>query len=152
MEPIEDITPSRDEGGDAPCWAHLFDPDDRGGDDRIRIRRAYDDPAPDDGRRILVDRLWPRGVRRAELALDEWCSEIAPSDALRRWYGHQPERWAEFARRYRAELEAHDEVAQLAEHVAAGPVTLVCASRDVEHSNATVLRDVLLERVGHDPR
>ncbi len=110
----------------------------------IRLKRAYDPPAPDDGVRILVDRLWPRGLRKADAVIDRWEKEIAPSAALRRWFGHDPARWDEFRRRYRDELSgravALDEIRALARD---GRVTLVYAARDERHNHALVLRDML---------
>jgi len=110
------------------------------------MKRIYDEPSPADGRRVLVERLWPRGVRKADAALDEWLRDIAPSTELRRWYGHDPEKWAEFRRRYREELAAAPErIAQLREWAREGPVTLLFAARDSEHSSAAVLKEVLEE-------
>lgn len=113
--------------------------------DRVRIKRAYEAPSADDGTRVLVDRLWPRGVRKADAAIDHWAKELAPSTELRKWFGHDPARWAEFRQRYAAELreqgEALDRLRALAEK---GPVTLVYAAHDEEHNDAVVLRDVLL--------
>ena len=108
----------------------------------IHVGRVYDDPRPGDGRRVLVDRLWPRGVRKEAVALDEWLRDVAPSSELRTWYQHDPSKFAEFRRRYIAELTeptpraALDTLRALA---AAGPVTLLTASRDVAHSQAAVL-------------
>ena len=116
---------------------------------RIEIRRAYDAPSRVRSYQVLVDRLWPRGVRKDEAALDEWAKDVAPSDGLRRWYGHETEKYAEFARRYRAELKespAKEVVKRLRAEATSRPVTLVTATRDVEHSGATVLRDVLSGR------
>ncbi len=113
---------------------------------RLWLRRAYDAPTRNDGYRVLVDRLWPRGVRRADARLDEWCRDLAPSNELRRWFGHDPRRWAEFQRRYRAELtEHHDAVDRLAGRTDTRRVTLVYGARDPEHNNAVVLRDVIDE-------
>lgn len=112
----------------------------------VRVRRIYDAPAPDDGARVLVDRLWPRGVSKARAALREWCKDVAPSTALRQWYGHDPDRFAEFARRYRAELEDPAQAAALAglrALVREGPVTLLTAARRADISEATVLQEVL---------
>jgi len=114
----------------------------------LRLKRAYEPPSTADGKRYLVDRLWPRGVGRAALALDGWLKEVAPSDALRRWYGHEVSRFPEFRRRYRIELEAHRPLLEnLGREASQGAVTLVFATRDEEHSNAAVLRE-LAEEVG----
>jgi uncharacterized protein YeaO (DUF488 family) len=115
----------------------------------FEIRRAYDAPSGSRSYQVLVDRLWPRGVRKDEAALDEWAKDVAPSDGLRRWYGHEPEKYAEFARRYRAELKTspgREVVTRLRAQAKARPVTLVTATRDVDHSGAAVLRDVLAGR------
>ena len=113
----------------------------------IRLKRAYDPPAQDDGKRILVDRLWPRGVKKENAALDQWLKDIAPSDELRQWFNHDLDRWAEFQSRYAGELKRHpdliDGLRQLARQ---GPVTLVYAARDTEHNDAAVLRQILLGR------
>ena len=118
---------------------------------RIRVKRVYDPPTPRDGRRVLVDRLWPRGISRTSARIDAWMKEIAPSNDLRTWFHHEPDKpgkWTEFARRYRAELT---EKGVLLEDLRAvsrkGAVTLLFASRNEEHNNATVLRD-LLEKKG----
>ena len=113
---------------------------------RFEIRRAYDAPSRDRSYQVLVDRLWPRGVRKDEAALDEWAKDVAPSDALRRWFGHETGKFEEFARRYRAELEespGQEVVTRVRGEAASRPVTLVTATRDVEHSGAAVLRAVL---------
>ena len=110
----------------------------------IRIKRIYEPPAPEDGTRILVDRLWPRGMARAEARLDEWLKEIAPSDGLRQWFGHDPGRWEEFRERYRRELAGNGEsLARLKALAATGTVTLLFAARDEEHNNATVLKELI---------
>ncbi len=117
---------------------------------RIWLRRAYDPPARNDGRRVLVDRLWPRGLRRDDAALADWLPAIAPSDALRTWFGHDPARFDDFARRYRSELVEHRvELDQLVTRAEQGRVTLVYAARDRTHNNAVVLRRVLEERLAH---
>lgn len=114
----------------------------------LRLKRAYEPPEGSDGTRILVDRLWPRGVSKAEARLDEWIKEIAPSAELRTWFGHDPGRWDEFRRRYRAELAQHSEALKaLRRRARAGPITLVYSARDEAHNDAIVLRDVLLGRV-----
>ncbi len=115
--------------------------------DHVRLKRAYEPPARDDGTRILIDRLWPRGVKKADSAIDEWMKEIAPSTKLRKWFGHDPERWPEFQRRYRAELRRHpDELDRLRRLAQQGRVTLVFAAHDESHNDAVVLRDLLLGR------
>lgn len=113
--------------------------------ERIRLKRAYDPPAPGDGTRVLVDRLWPRGIAKADLAVDQWPREIAPSDGLRKWLHADPGRWEEFGRRYRDELAAQAaEIEALRDIARAGVLTLVFAARDEAHNNAVVLRAVLL--------
>ncbi|MDO5704486.1 MAG: DUF488 domain-containing protein [Paracoccus sp. (in: a-proteobacteria)] len=113
----------------------------------IAVKRAYDPPAPDDGARVLVDRLWPRGLTHEALALDLWLKEIAPTDALRHEFHHDPALWSEFQRQYAAELEANPAAVQtLRELVATGPVTLIYAAKDETHNNAVALRDWLKGR------
>jgi uncharacterized protein YeaO (DUF488 family) len=110
----------------------------------IRIRRAYDPPSPDDGLRILIDRLWPRGMPKAKLKLDSWVKHLSPSNALRKWYSHDPERFTEFRKRYTAELAAEGEgLAELRAAVKGHTVTLLTATKEIELSHATVLRDLL---------
>lgn len=114
----------------------------------VRVRRAYDPPEATDGTRVLVDRLWPRGLSRERARLDEWCKEVAPSDSLRRWYRHEPDRWEEFDRRYRAELtrpEAAEALEHLRELARRGPLTLLTASRRADISDAAVLAALLRE-------
>jgi len=112
----------------------------------MRTARVYDDPDPDDGTRVLVDRLWPRGIHKQDPRVGRWCKQVAPSTELRRWYGHDPDRYAEFARRYRAELAdpavqpALDELRALA---AGGPLTLVTATKQIEQSHLGVLEAVI---------
>ncbi len=110
----------------------------------VRIKRVYDPPSADDGRRVLVDRLWPRGVAKGAAHIDEWLKEIAPSDELRKWFGHEPPKWNEFRRRFREELQSKEE---LLEHLRAetqqGTVTLLFAAKDGEHNNAVVLKEML---------
>jgi uncharacterized protein YeaO (DUF488 family) len=120
----------------------------------LKVKRAYDPPDPGDGERILVDRLWPRGLSRQAAAVDRWTRELAPSDALRRWFGHEPERWAEFRRRYLAELrDRRDALAALARESRARPVTLLFGARDAARNNAVVLK-AAIERLqrGRPPR
>jgi uncharacterized protein YeaO (DUF488 family) len=113
----------------------------------LRLKRAYDPPSADDGLRILVDRLWPRGLRRDQAALDAWLPEVAPSPALRRWFGHAPERWTEFVRRYTEELDAQPSAARaLAARVRRRTATLIYAARDPEHNHALALRRYLRQR------
>lgn len=110
----------------------------------IRTKRAYDPPAPQDGARFLVDRLWPRGRRKEDARIDAWLRDLAPSDALRRWFGHDPKRWAEFKRRYFAELDRKPHALRpLLEAARKGPVTLVFGARDVDHNNAVALKEYL---------
>ena len=114
----------------------------------IGLKRAYDQAEAEDGVRILVERLWPRGVRKEALALDHWAKHIAPSPDLRTWFGHDPARWPEFIRRYRDELEANsDEVADSVHRVEGRRVTFLFAARDVERNSAVVLRAFLEERL-----
>ena len=113
----------------------------------IRIKRAYEPSARGDGRRLLVERLWPRGMRKEALLLDAWVKEVAPSTELRKWFSHRVDRWTEFQRRYRRELSAHhDAWSPILEASRRGPVTLVYSARDPEHNAAVVLRDYLTRR------
>lgn len=113
---------------------------------KLRIKRAYEPASPEDGNRFLVDRLWPRGVRKDALALTAWLKDVAPSDALRRWFGHDPARWAEFRRRYRAELiTQRTALLPLRDALNHGPVTLVYSAHDEAHNQALVLCEYLLE-------
>ena len=119
----------------------------------IQIKRAYEPPASADGARILVDRLWPRGITKEALAVERWIKEIAPSDALRRWFGHDTERWNEFRRRYEAELTKQgaliEELRSLARQ---GTLTLVYAAHDEAHNNAAVLCEVLMRSPRGTPK
>jgi uncharacterized protein YeaO (DUF488 family) len=111
----------------------------------IRIKRAYEAPSPQDGARILVDRLWPRGLKKEDASLSQWMKEVAPSPELRRWFGHDSARWAEFRRRYESELRGkREQLGELRDLAKKGPVTLVYAAHDEAHNNAIVLRDRLL--------
>ena len=113
----------------------------------IKLKRAYLPPSHDDGTRVLVDRLWPRGVKKIDAAVDIWMKDIAPSTELRKWFGHEPERWPEFYQRYREELSEHpDHLKRLCELARQGVVTLVYAAHDELHNDAIVLRDLLLEQ------
>jgi len=118
----------------------------------IRIKRVYDPPDKDDGVRVLVDRLWPRGLRKEKAAVTFWLKEIAPSTELREWFGHDPPRWAEFGHRYRVELARNDgAVSQLANLSKLGPMTLLYAAHDTEHNHAIVLSAYLSDHLkdGH---
>jgi uncharacterized protein YeaO (DUF488 family) len=110
----------------------------------VRLKRAYEPPAPKDGYRVLIDRLWPRGVSRDKARLDEWAKELAPSAELRRWFGHDPARFAEFRRRYSEELSTHEEkLRELRRRARETTVTLVYSARDTEHNDAVVLAQIL---------
>lgn len=110
----------------------------------VKLKRAYESPATDDGTRVLVDRLWPRGVEKAYEAIDHWAKNLAPSTDLRKWFGHDPARWDEFRRRYSAEVHGHrDELGRLRDLARKSPVTLVYAAHDETH-DAVVLREILL--------
>lgn len=113
--------------------------------DQLRIKRAYVSPTPDDGTRVLIDRLWPRGIKKEDLAIDQWNKELAPSTALRQWFAHDPALWDEFERRYAAELEPHAEPLDALRALARkGTVTLVYGAHDEAHNNAVALRALLL--------
>ena len=115
----------------------------------IRIKRTYDPPARDDGQRFLVERLWPRGMKKEELVHDGWLKDVAPSTELRKWFGHRVERWPEFEQRYRKELDARPEAWQpILDAAKRGNVTLLYSARDTEHNGAIVLRDYLESRIG----
>jgi uncharacterized protein YeaO (DUF488 family) len=125
-------------GGGHPRRTH------HAGEAHIKVKRVYDGVSASDGRRVLVDRIWPRGVRKEALQLDDWRKDLAPSPGLRAWFAHDPARWEEFRRRYFAELDARaDDLADLRALVRRGPVTLLYAARDTEHNNAVALRDYL---------
>ena len=122
-------------------------------DAMLKLKRAYEPASREDGRRILVERLWPRGIRKASLPLDAWLKEVAPTAALRQWFSHDPKKWDEFQRRYRAELEQHPEVCDpILKAARRGTVTLVYSSHDTEHNNAAALRDYLEGRLGRKHR
>jgi uncharacterized protein YeaO (DUF488 family) len=111
---------------------------------KIKLKRVYEPAARTDGTRILVDRLWPRGLSKEEAAIDHWCKELAPSTALRQWFGHEPERWVEFRKRYKTELaEAPEALAELRGFARKGPITLLFAAHDELHNNAVVSHDLL---------
>ncbi|MBV8683388.1 MAG: DUF488 domain-containing protein [Caulobacteraceae bacterium] len=111
----------------------------------LHLKRAYDPSSRSDGRRILVDRLWPRGVTKAEADIDLWLKQVAPTDELREWFGHRPERWDEFRARYREELKTNPALDELRQALAEGKVTLVYGAKDREHNQAVALAEVLLE-------
>lgn len=118
----------------------------------IAIKRVYDEPESAGGTRILVDRLWPRGLSKERAHVDLWLKELAPSNELRQWFGHEPEKFTEFRHRYEAELrsaEAQAAMQQLEDRAKQGPITLVFAAHDVEHNNAVVLRDRLQQALKH---
>ncbi len=117
----------------------------------VRLQRAYDDPTPNDGYRVLVDRVWPRGRTKEQLRLDTWARDLGPSTELRKWFGHDPARWAEFQTRYRAELADPARVRALdalAERARGGSVTLVFGARDSEHNQAVVIAGEIERRLG----
>ena len=111
---------------------------------KLKIKRAYDPPATDDGLRVLVDRLWPRGLSKEKAHVDLWLKDVAPSNELRKWFAHDPAKWVEFQARYREELHGQNEaLAQLRHHAAHGKVTLLYGARDEEHNQAVVLKKLL---------
>jgi uncharacterized protein YeaO (DUF488 family) len=116
--------------------------------ERVRVKRVYDRPSRQDGRRILVDGLWPRGVSRKTARIDEWARDLAPSARLRQWFGHDPARWPEFQKRYRAELRTRsDRLAWLAGLARRGRITLIYAARDTDHNNARALQRLIAKRL-----
>jgi len=118
--------------------------------ENIKLKRAYEPPSSSDGKRVLVDRLWPRGVKKTQAKIDEWMKDIAPSTALRKWFGHDPALWTEFQDRYAAEVRQHPEqLDHLRTLAREGPVTLVFAAQDEVHNDAVVLRDLILGRRTH---
>jgi uncharacterized protein YeaO (DUF488 family) len=119
----------------------------------IRIKRAYERPQRGDGRRILVERLWPRGMKKESLAADAWMKEVAPSTELRKWFDHRVERWSEFQRRYQKELSANPGAAEpILDASTRGTVTLLYSAHDTVHNGAVVLRDYLAARAARRPR
>jgi uncharacterized protein YeaO (DUF488 family) len=115
--------------------------------ENIKLKRAYDSARSTDGTRVLVDRLWPRGVRKADAAIDLWAKDIAPSTLLRKWFAHDPARWREFRRRYSEEIHRHrDQLDELRSLAQKGRITLVFAAHDEAHNDAVVLREILLRR------
>ena len=113
----------------------------------IRTRRAYDEMAQNDGYRVLIDRIWPRGVSKEDLDLDDWLKDVAPSDDLRKWFDHDPDKWDEFQRRYREELDGSDAVKPLIDKAREGRVTLIFGAKDETHNNAEALRDYLKDKL-----
>ena len=109
----------------------------------ISLKRAYEPPAKTDGMRILIDRLWPRGLTKAKAGIDFWLKELAPSTELRKWFGHDPEKWPEFQKKYRVELKGNPVLSELRKHCRDGDVTLVYAAKDELHNDAVVLKQVL---------
>jgi uncharacterized protein YeaO (DUF488 family) len=119
----------------------------------VRIKRAYAAPSRGDGRRVLVDRIWPRGISRNELKLDAWLKDVAPSDDLRRWFNHDPARWPQFVARYRAELAespAKEALAELVRFAQQRTLTLVYGARDETHNNAVALNEIITRRLAND--
>ena len=115
--------------------------------ENVKLKRVYEHPAAKDGTRILVDRLWPRGVKKADAAVHRWIKDIAPSTGLRKWFNHDPARWGEFRRRYAVEVHAHSsQLAELRSLARRGPITLVYSAHDEMHNDAVVLRAILLGR------
>lgn len=119
--------------------------------DNIRVKRIYEPASAEDGTRVLVDRLWPRGVRKQSAALSLWLKDIAPSPELRQWFDHDPSRWQEFGRRYRAELHRNDEtVGQLREILKLGRATLLYGAHDTAHNHALILADFMRGHLGDE--
>ncbi len=118
----------------------------------VRLKRAYEPASPSDGTRVLIDRLWPRGVKKEDAKIDEWLKEIAPSTELRKWFAHDPARWREFRRRYQSEVRQYPEqLAHLRALARQGIMTLVFSAHDEEHNDAVVLRDLILGRRERTP-
>jgi len=114
---------------------------------QLQIKRVYEPPTAENGARILVDRLWPRGIKKEDLQCDLWLKEVAPSNELRRWFKHDPDRWQEFRKRYRKELESREESWQtILDYVKQQDTTLLFAAKDVEHNHAVVLKDFVKEK------
>ena len=109
----------------------------------VMLKRAYESPAETDGQRIIVDRLWPRGVAKAKAGIDLWLKEVAPSTELRKWFAHDPDKWAEFKTRYRAELKGNGALVELKALARQGDITLICGARDQLNNEAVVLKQIL---------
>lgn len=138
--------------GDAVCYLQFLDDEGRMPEPRVRLRRAYDPPPPErpDGKRVLVDRVWPRGMRKEDLDVDLWARDLAPSVELRRWFGHRPDRWAEFRRRYREELGQLERaylLDELAEMARRDPLTLLYGARDRVRNQAAVIAEAVEDRL-----
>jgi uncharacterized protein YeaO (DUF488 family) len=115
---------------------------------KVSIKRAYESPHPHDGYRVLVDRLWPRGVKKTDACINEWWKEVAPSTELRKWFSHDPAKWALFKQRYTDELEANcEELARLVSRAGHGPITLVYGAKDKQHNQAVVLKEFIETRI-----
>lgn len=113
--------------------------------ENVKLKRAYEAPSASDGTRVLIDRLWPRGVKKTDAKINEWMKDIAPSTGLRKWFGHDPERWPEFQDRYEAEVQQHPEqLDRLRALARQGPLTLVFSAHDEAHNDAVVLRQMIL--------
>lgn len=118
----------------------------------VPMKRVYEKPSPEDGKRILIDRLWPRGLTKEKAKIDIWLKDIAPSTELREWFGHDPAKWPEFQRRYQEELEANKTIVdQLRKEINAGPATLVYSAKDELHNDAVVLKDFLTKELTCTP-
>jgi len=120
--------------------------------DDVRIKRAYEPVSDEDGQRVLIDRLWPRGISKDKAKLDQWLKDVAPSAALRKWFDHKPERWPEFQRRYRHELDTNPAMAELRSLAKKGRLTLVYGARDEAHNDAVVLAELLGEHASKGRR
>jgi uncharacterized protein YeaO (DUF488 family) len=119
----------------------------------LQIKRVYDPPSPRDGVRFLVERLWPRGIRKQDLIIDSWQKDAGPSTELRKWFGHDPARWDQFKKKYFSELDAHPDAWEpIRKSADRHSVTLVYSSRDTEHNNAVALKQYLDQKVAHRPR
>jgi uncharacterized protein YeaO (DUF488 family) len=114
---------------------------------KVKIKRVYEQPDHEDGTRILVDRLWPRGLTKERARVDIWLKEIAPSTELRKWFSHDPQKWGEFGERYRRELKLHaEQFSQLQQEAAGGPITLLYGAKDERHNEAVILQTMLLTK------
>ena len=122
----------------------------RNDSDKVKLKRAYEPPSRSDGRRVLIDRLWPRGIKKTSAKIDEWMKDIAPSTALRKWFGHDPAKWTVFQHRYKAEVHQHPEqLDRLRALAREGPLTLVFSAHDEQHNDAVVLRELILTDASH---